>query len=78
MVLITKEERDYLNAVENYFKHKSAEAREKLRTLRFSGPYSCIDLYADSMDICATLVATIRSDFEKLEKMEETNEQKTS
>lgn len=70
---------EYLDRMEEGFKTKADEAREKLRTLRFVGEFAKMDTYADNMEICAQLVKQIRSDLNRLEKGGiNTDEQETS
>lgn len=65
---MTKNEREYLDRLKKGFMLKVSDTRE---TLKFCTPPSeleRLELYADTMDICAVLIRKIRSDFEKLEK----------
>lgn len=76
---MTKNEREYLDRLEEEFKLKSAVARNTLKRCALPRKSESIEFYADAMDICATLIRQIRSDFEKLEKEGVSiDEQKTS
>ncbi len=76
---MTKNEREYLDRLEEEFKLKSAVARNALKRCTLPHKSESIEFYAAAMDICAELAQQIRSDFEKLEKEGEPNdEQKTS
>lgn len=66
---MTSLEREYLDRMEKGFEEQANTAREKLKHGISPVGSGQIDMFIESMEICAELIRQIRFDFENFEKV---------